>query len=62
MLFIINKILKNIVKYYYMTIYVDKITMGFDNENYQSHFVLDVKNLKIQYVSRDIILVEQVGM
>ena len=29
--------MKNIVKYYYMTIYVDQITIGFDNENCQSH-------------------------
>ena len=34
MLFIIHKTMKNIVNIYNMTIYVDKIVMGFDNEYY----------------------------
>ena len=38
--------MKNIVNYYYITIYVDKITMDFDNENYQSHFEIQCVRCK----------------
>ena len=38
MLFLINKIVKNSVKYYFMTVYVDKITVDIDNEYYPAKY------------------------
>ena len=50
-----------------MTIYVDKITKDFNNENYSvpnvKGNVLDVKKFKnLVCISRDIITVKQVGI